>query len=68
MKQIAVGFENSAAKCLVFHWLDRREAKRFLNVLLRRLSSYSLQQAWIQGEFLLSGCRSASMENFFFRA
>src|SRR5438477_10457328 len=29
MKQIAVGFENSAAKCLVFHRLDRREPKRF---------------------------------------
>src|SRR5438046_3425999 len=28
MKQIAVGFENSAAKCLVFHRLDRREPKR----------------------------------------
>src|SRR6476619_2633127 len=29
MKQIAVGFENSAAKCIVFHWLDRREQTFF---------------------------------------
>src|SRR2546421_4112833 len=38
MKRTAVGFKNSAAKCLVFHWLARREPNRFLNVLLRRLS------------------------------